>query len=135
MKKISALVLAFMLCMSLAACGGSSMKDNVSEGISDIQSSADSAMDAIDGDKDNSGNNDASSQDRTSGQMSEDEAKQAALKHAGLTENDITGFDISLERDDGILKYEIDFHSGEYEYDYEVNARTGGIISANKERN
>lgn len=38
-----------------------------------------------------------------------------------------------LERDDGVTKYDIEFVSGKWEYDYDINAYTGAVISMSKE--
>lgn len=60
-------------------------------------------------------------------------AKQAALKHAGLTDSQIKNFKTELEYERGVLKYEMEFISGENEYDYEVDAKTGSILKYEKE--
>lgn len=69
----------------------------------------------------------------TSKFISQADAKAAALKHAGLSESDIRNFKIELDTDDLIAHYEIEFMSGKYEYDYDINAKTGRIISSEKE--
>lgn len=63
--------------------------------------------------------------------ISEDEAKSIALKDAGLTEDQISGIRIKLERDDGIQQYEVEFYAGDKEYDYEIDAESGNILSKN----
>ena len=65
--------------------------------------------------------------------VGEDGAKAAALSHAGVTEGDIFGYTCKLDDEDGIQVYEIDFHAGEYEYDYKINAATGAVLKADKE--
>jgi uncharacterized membrane protein YkoI len=64
-----------------------------------------------------------------------DEAIAIALKDAGFGEKDITGLHAELERDDGITIYDVDFETAQWEYEYEVNAKTGKIIKAEKDRN
>ena len=61
-------------------------------------------------------------------------AKKKALEHAGVKKEDVTDLEIDLDRDGDILKYEIDFRHGNIEYDYDINAITGEIISADKDR-
>lgn len=63
----------------------------------------------------------------------EAEAKQIALNNAGLKEENISGYRIELDRDNGISVYEIEFRSAGYEYEYEINAQTGDIIKSQKE--
>ena len=62
-----------------------------------------------------------------------DAAVLAALGHAGLKENEITGRRVILDRDDRILTYDVDFRSGDYEYDYEIHALTGKILEWDKD--
>ena len=61
------------------------------------------------------------------------EAKRIALNHAGLSESDIRGYGIETDRDYGVTVYEIEFKSGAYEYDYEINAETGAVIKSHRE--
>lgn len=67
--------------------------------------------------------------------ISEEEAKAIALKDAGLKESDVTGIRIKLEKDDGVQEYEVDFYAGNKEYDYDINASTGKIISKDTDIN
>ena len=62
--------------------------------------------------------------------ISPEEAKAAALADAGLPESDVTFTKSELDRDDGIMKYEIEFYYGADEYDYEIDAFTGEIIDS-----
>lgn len=61
------------------------------------------------------------------------QAKEIALKDAGLDEKDVTIAKAKKEMDDGITQYEIKFYYGTTEYDYEINATTGEIISFDQE--
>lgn len=65
----------------------------------------------------------------TSNVITEDEAKKIALDHAGMKESDVTNFKIKLDTDDGIKEYEVEFFSGNTEFDYDINAISGEIIS------
>ena len=51
--------------------------------------------------------------------LSEEEAKQIAFDHAGVQEADVTGLRIGLDYDDGVRKYDVEFYSGNKEYDYD----------------
>ena len=55
-------------------------------------------------------------------------AKSIALNHAGVSESKAYDMDIELDDEDGILVYEVEFKSGNMEYDYEINAATGAIL-------
>lgn len=62
-------------------------------------------------------------------QIDEAQAKQAAFSAAGVAEQDATLTKCHLDYDDGVLKYEIEFRVGMTEYDYDVDANTGAILS------
>ena len=60
-------------------------------------------------------------------------AKSIAMNHAGVSENEAYDMDIELDDEDGILVYEVEFKSGNMEYDYEINAATGAILKHESE--
>lgn len=55
-------------------------------------------------------------------------AKSIALNHAGLSENEAYDMEIELDDEDGTLVYEVEFKSGNMEYDYEIDAASGAIL-------
>ena len=55
------------------------------------------------------------------------QAKSIALAHAGLTEADVIFIKAHLDWDDGIQVYDVEFYSGNIEYDYEIDAISGSI--------
>ena len=61
-------------------------------------------------------------------------ALQTALKDAGVNEADASRIRVTMDRDDGMLVYEVRFDAAEIEYDYEIDARSGRIISTDVER-
>lgn len=58
-----------------------------------------------------------------------EEAQSIALEHAGIQAEDATGLHTILQIDDGRQEYEVEFRSGHLEYDYEIDAATGTILS------
>ena len=89
----------------------------------------------------NSSNNQSDSSSQTQNNQSDnssqyigtEKAKQIALNHAGVSSSSATFTKTKLDRDDGIYVYEIEFISGEIDYDYEINATTGNVISFDTE--
>jgi uncharacterized membrane protein YkoI len=135
MKKIIVLALSLIFALSLTACGramndvtsdAESMGDSV---VSGAESVVDKAEDAV---TDNNGNS-SKSMNLMAGITAKD-AKEAALKHAGLSESQVSDVDVDLDRDNGKLIYEVDFNSGDTEYDYDIDAETGDVISADKSK-
>ena len=65
----------------------------------------------------------------TKKQIGVEGAKQIALAHAKVALKDVTFIKAEIDYEDGIKVYDIDFYSGNVEYDYEINAATGSILS------
>ncbi len=65
--------------------------------------------------------------DTASDYIGETKAKDIALKHAGLSSSKVTFLPVKLDWDDGRPVYEVEFYSGNKEYDYEIDAATGSI--------
>ena len=62
--------------------------------------------------------------------VTEEQARETALSHAGLTADQVTFVRSELDRDDGRLMYDVEFYTSDYkEYDYEIDAATGEILS------
>lgn len=68
-------------------------------------------------------------QPQQSASITEEQAKEIAANHAGVAVADLTFHSVSLEEDDGRRVYDVEFYSGSTEYDYEIDAATGDILS------
>lgn len=66
--------------------------------------------------------------------ISADEAKAIALKHAGLTADQVTGLRAKFDFDDRTAVYEVEFRAGRYEYDYDIHAESGRVLDSDKDR-
>ena len=73
------------------------------------------------------------SQSGTASAVTEDEARKTALSDAGVTEEQITGIRVKKDYDDGRQVYDVEFYSDNKEYDYEIDASTGEILSSDFE--
>ncbi len=67
------------------------------------------------------------------GYIGADAAKTIALTDAGVTEADIWGFEIDMDVEKGILVYEVEFNTGDYEYEYDIDATNGTIVWKEKD--
>ena len=55
-------------------------------------------------------------------------AKEAALKHAGVSENQTLFLVAEADVEDGRKEYEVEFVVGEKEYDYTIDAASGRVL-------
>lgn len=128
MRKILTVLLALTLIFTFTACansrgtndgtnnGSSLMPDNNMQGSSTPLTS-------------DSENRQSSAQIK----ITEDEAKSIALKDAGLSADAVTFIRSEIDRDDGVLKYEVEFSSNGVEYEYDINADSGKILWVDKD--
>ena len=65
----------------------------------------------------------------TGSYIGEAKAKEIALNHAGISASQATFVRSQFEYDDGRAVYDVDFWSGNKEYDYEIDAQSGAIVS------
>ena len=57
----------------------------------------------------------------------------AALAHAGLERAAVRDLKCELDRENGIMVYEVEFESGVYDYECDIDAVTGKILKSKKE--
>ena len=65
----------------------------------------------------------------TDAKITAEKAQEIALAHAGFTADQVTGLYAEYEIDDGIPHYDVQFRRERMEYEYEIHAETGEIIS------
>ena len=69
----------------------------------------------------------------TKAYITAEEAKNAALAHAGIAESSVAQLEIEFDSEDGLMVYEVEFYAGGAEYDYDINARTGAVVKSSRE--
>ena len=81
-------------------------------------------------------NDKASSAPKTSAEngITLNEAKAIALKKVSLSASQVKFTKAISDTDDGILYYDIEFISGNYEYEFEIRAKDGKITDFDKEK-
>ena len=75
----------------------------------------------------------AGSSTMVNGGITEQEAKNIATGNAGVTEEQIQYITVKQDWDDGRARYEVEFTAAGVEYDYELDASDGRILSADSE--
>ena len=69
------------------------------------------------------------------GGISQDEALEVALNHAGFAKNELDFLKrIKLDWEHGRKVYEISFYKNGLEYEYDIDAVTGKILEFEKDR-
>ncbi len=131
MKKIIALTFCLIFILSLTACGGT--MDGVKNDAESMGQSIVSGTESVVDDTTSAMKDDNKKMNLMAG-ITAKEATEAALKHAKLQESQVSDIDVDLDRDNGKLIYEVDFNSGNTEYDYDIDAETGAVISADKSK-
>ena len=74
-------------------------------------------------------NNASNSTVNSNNKLTIEEAKSIALKNSNLDESQVSFIRSEYDFDNGIEKYEIEFYYNNNKYEYEINAKTGDIIS------
>ena len=65
--------------------------------------------------------------------LTREQALQIALDYLGFRADQITRLRTEFEIDDGIPQYDIEFHQGDWEYEFEIHGENGKILSFDKD--
>ena len=83
-----------------------------------------------------SGSTGSSAGNSTSGSstyITRDKAESIAYTHAGISASNVQYKEIEMDMDDGVPVYELEFYADGVEYEYTVHAKTGQVLSFEKE--
>ena len=133
MKKILTVILCLTFILALAACGeDENMGSNMQSGGGMMSEARDDVSSFIEGVE--SGISSMTSMlTQSNTKITADEALDVALRAAGVGKNEIRELQNNLDRENGILVYDIEFKSGTTEYSYDINAQTGEIIDRDQD--
>ena len=65
--------------------------------------------------------------------LSKEDAEAIALEYANFTADQVSYLWTEFEIDDRIPLYDVQFHEGRWEYEFEIHAETGAILSFDKD--
>lgn len=71
----------------------------------------------------------SSSSAAVTGEITEEEAKAIAFQNAQVVPEEVTAIRVKRDIDDGIPVYDVEFYVQNKEYDYEIQAADGAILS------
>ena len=112
MKKLIVILTVLAMLAALAGCGLEEKAERMEDRIEDALEGGKSASEVT---------------------LSQEEAEEIALKDAGFTREQVERLYTSYESDDGVPQYDVSFRVGEIEYEYEIHADTGKILSFDQE--
>ena len=148
-KKVIALVAAAALaaCLGLAGCGGSQAASS-SAAASNMAASASAAASATAAST-SAAPASTTAASTTAAPASTTAASPAApatnsyigdlaaldiaLADAGFAAADVIGLEVELDLDGAVVHYDINFKQGGWEYDYDIDATSGAILTATSE--
>ncbi len=119
---------------TIDASTGSIMDRDHESYVTSSQSSSQTASSAS-SDTTSSSSSSAASSSTVTYKVSESQAKEIALKDAGLAETAVANLTVTLDTDDGQVHYDVDFDdlATNLDYDYQINADTGAIMEKSSE--
>ena len=126
-KKKMLTAAAAALCLAvMAGCGGAPVAGSTS-------GSASTASSAVAPVASPSGTVSAGIAGGSGNYITEEQARAAALEHAGVAEADAQFLSVRLDYDDGRAEYDVEFLHGTEEYDYTIDALTGEVLSMDRD--
>lgn len=66
-------------------------------------------------------------------QLTKDQAISKAYAHAGVSSGAVNKVTANLDRDDGVLHYDVDFTTADHKYEYDIKASDGSVLEYDKE--
>ena len=127
-RKIFATFCTLVFSAMLTGCG-TQVGQDISSDISSMMPDTSSTPSQNNTSSPQQNSSDSSSQP----EITKEQAKEIALKHANIKDSDITDYEIDLDTENGKLVYDISFEHDGKEYDYDVDAQTGVIANSKNE--
>lgn len=134
--RILTAVLALLLLLGLTGCASARMGEQIDRAEDAVENKLERAEDAVETMLESPVPAAAGPEmpaTTAAASLSKEEAEQIALEHAGFTADQVNYLHTEYEIDDGRPQYEVSFHQDRWEYDYEIDAETGKIISFEKD--
>lgn len=138
-KQLTAVLLVFALLLTMAGCSAAGLERKIDAAEDRVEHRLDVAEDALENAvHPTTAPRKAEPRKEVSAaapqpRISPEEAEKAALDHVGLSADRVQRLRTGLERDDGITQYDVEFLEGDWEYEFEIDADTGKILSFDKD--
>ena len=134
-KELSAALFAFALFLTMTGCSAANAVRTLDAAEERVEAKLDAAEDRLEASLRNAvaPSVPAEVPAQTSSLLTEEQARKIALDYLNLTEDQVTGLRVKYEIDDGIPQYDVEFHQGDWEYEFEIHGETGKILSYDKD--
>lgn len=129
--KYLSLLIIFLFLTLTTACGLQDVDDVPNEVVDAVEEMHDKVKENIKDTVTSTENVEQTAQATTdvSDKISESDAEDIALKHAGFTREQVDRLRTEYEVDDRVPEYEIKYFYENMEYEYTIHAKTGEILS------
>ena len=140
-KILVSMITAAFLAVSITACGSSSTDSQSQTGAASQSGGTVVSTNSASGQTADSSaavtpsvpTQAAASQSGSTSEITEDQAKQIAFDHAQVKEEDLTNLKVKKDFDDGVSIYEVDFQAANKQYEYDIKAADGQILTTDFE--
>ena len=140
-KILASMITAAFLAVSITACGSSSTDSQSQTGAASQSGGTVVSTNSASGQTADSSaavtpsvpTQAAASQSGSTSEITEDQAKQIAFDHAQVKEEDLTNLKVKKDFDDGVSIYEVDFQAANKQYEYDIKAADGQILTTDFE--
>lgn len=147
--KLITMLLAFALLLTMAGCSAARTGQALDRAGERVENGLDAMEDTVENAvrraapnpavADNTQNTSAAehtavpSETSSADTITKAQAENIALKHAGFTADQVSRLHTEYEVDNGIPQYDVEFHKDNIEYEFEIHAQTGEILSFDKD--
>jgi uncharacterized membrane protein YkoI len=133
-KQAVALLLSFAMLLTLAGCSAANAAHRLDAAEDRLERKFDAAEDSVERIVRKAVTPvPEATEDFTDTTVTQAQAENIALKYAGFTADQVTRLQTEYEIDDGIPQYHVEFHEGDWEYEFEISAKDGKILSYDKD--
>jgi uncharacterized membrane protein YkoI len=134
-KQLTAVLLVIALLLTMAGCSAAETVRKLDEAEDKVEAKLDAAEDKVeDAVRDAVAPAPAAPAAGETGKtLTAEEAQKIALDHLGFTAEEVTRLRCEYEIDDGIPQFTVEFEQGDWEYEFDIQAETGSIISFDKD--
>ena len=130
MKRILTFVLMLCMIFLLSACSVRETVRTLDAAEEAVEQKVEAAEDAVENAVRDAVN---PTQAPAANRLTPEEAQEIALNQAGFTADQVTHLRVEFDLDDRVPSYDVSFREGYWEYEYEIHAETGEILSWEKD--